>query len=405
MGNGAAASRRPRRPGAPLRPSTGVADPRRGTVVAIAFPTIALMLAAGWAFPGHIGPTVSLPLLLALVVAPVFAERISVQLGPRSWYTASTPTIVLAGLLGGPLVGVAAGAAGQVVSTGSVWRRRFAEGGLGSIQGWAAGIAGGLAWTGAEGVAAMTAVALVAAVAVNTAGRGAIILARGTHPFRDVFVRGLAVDIVEAGIMTPLLAVLAYTAVTSEPLTAAALAAGLAMLTIAHHLRLTTIEALVTEQANARRDQLTGAPNRRAFEEALAGEHARVVRGSLPAGLFVVDLDRFKAINDRFGHAIGDEALVTVVRRLTESLRPSDVVARWGGEEITVLAPGLGGRHALERFAGRIRTIVGDTPAGDLDGGHSGDRLGRRHPARRVDPSLVRASLRRRRPLRREADA
>ena len=76
----------------------------------------------------------------------------------------------------------------------------------------------------------------------------------------------------------------------------------------------------------------------------------------------MVDIDRFKAINDRFGHAVGDEALVTVVRRLTESLRPSDVVARWGGEEITVLAPGLGGRHALERFAGRIRTIVGDTP-------------------------------------------
>ena len=136
---------------------------------------------------------------------------------------------------------------------------------------------------------------------------------------------------------------LAYTAVTSETLTAAALTAGLAMLTIAHHLRLTTIEALDAERANARRDQLTGAPNRRAFEEALAGEHARVVRGSLPAGLFVVDIDRFKAINDRFGHAVGDEALVTVVRRLTESLRPSDVVARWGGEEITVLAPGIGG--------------------------------------------------------------
>ena len=331
-------------------------------MVALGFPAVALALAAVWAFPGHVGPTVSLPFVLALVVAPVFAERISVQLGPRSWYTASTPTIVLAGLLGGPLVGVAAGAAGQVVNTSSVWRRRFAEGGLGSIQGWVAGIAGGLAWTGADGIAAMTAIALGAAVAVNTGGRAAIMLARGTRPFRVIFVRGLAVDVVEAAIMTPLLAVLAYTALTSEALTAAGLAAGLAMLTIAHNLRLTTIEALAAEQANARRDQLTGAPNRRAFEEALAAEHARVVRGSLPAGLFVVDIDRFKTINDRFGHAVGDEALVTVVRRLTESLRPSDVVARWGGEEITVLAPGLGGRHALERFAGRIRAIVGDEP-------------------------------------------
>jgi diguanylate cyclase (GGDEF)-like protein len=292
----------------------------------------------------------------------VLAERVSIQLGPRSWYTASTPAIVLAGLLGGPIVGVAAGAAGQVGSTRSVWRRRFAEGGLASIQGWTAGIVGGLAWAGAGGVTAMTALALAAAVTVNTLGRLAIMVERRTRPFGSVFARGLLVDVVEAGIVAPLLALLAYTAGTSEALTAAALASGLAMLSIAHHLRLTTIEALAAEQANARRDQLTGAPNRRAFEEALTAEHARVVRGSLPAGLFVVDLDRFKAINDRYGHAVGDEALVAVVRRLTESLRPSDVVARWGGEEITVLAPGLGGSHALERFARRIRGIVGDTP-------------------------------------------
>ncbi len=362
MGNRAAAARRPRRPGAPLRPSTGVADPRRGTALAIAFPALALILALVWAFPGNIGPTVSLPLLLMLVVVPLFAEQISVQLGPRSWYTASTPTIVLAGLLGGPLVGVAAGAASQVGSTTSVWRRRCAEGGLASIQGWTAGIVGGLAWTGAGGAVAVTVVAFTAVVVVNTAGRVAIMVARATRPFGATLRRGLTVDVVEATIMTPAVALLAYTAATGEALTAAALASGIAMLTIAHRLRLTTIQALVAEQANARRDQLTGAPNRRAFEETLAAEHARVVRGSLPAGLFVVDIDRFKTVNDRFGHAIGDEALVTVIRRLTESLRPSDVVARWGGEEITILAPGLGSRQALERFAGRIRSIVGDTP-------------------------------------------
>jgi diguanylate cyclase (GGDEF)-like protein len=339
-----------------------VADPRRGTVVAIALPAIAAVLAVGWAFPGAIGPTVSLPFIVVLVVAPVLTERISIQLGPRSWYTASTPSIVLAGLLGGPLVGVAAGAAGQFASSSSVWRRRFAEGGLASIQGWTAGIVGGLAWAGPDGAMAMAALALGVAVAVNTAGRAAIMAARGTRPFFPVFTRGLAVDVIEAGIAAPLVATLAYTSQTSEALSAAAICGGVAVLSIAHHLRLTTVEALVAEQANARRDQLTGAPNRRAFEEALTAEHARIVRGSLPAGLFVVDIDRFKSVNDRYGHAIGDEALVAVVRRLTESLRPSDVVARWGGEELTVLAPGLGGRHALERFAGRIRAIVADVP-------------------------------------------
>ena len=94
----------------------------------------------------------------------------------------------------------------------------------------------------------------------------------------------------------------------------------------------------------------------------MTSEHARVVRGAVPAGLFVVDLDRFKSINDRFGHGIGDEVLIEVVRRLSEGLRPSDIVARWGGEEITVLAPGVRGRRQLEQFGERIRTLVRELP-------------------------------------------
>ena len=338
-----------------------MADPRRGTIVAVLFPALAIALVAVASATADVGSTVSAPFLVVLLAAPVFAERISVQLGPRSWYTASTPTIVLAGLLGGPLVGAAAGASSQI-GNGSVWRRRLAEGGLASIQGWTAGIIGGLAWTSPDGVAMMTTFAFAAVVAVNTAGRIAIILTRAMRPMGTTFVRGLAVDVTELAIMTPLIAILVYTSPSSEFLAGAALAGGLGMLTVAHRLRLITIEQLVAEQANARRDQLTGAPNRRAFEEALTAEHARIVRGSVPAGLFVVDIDRFKTVNDRFGHAVGDEALVAVVSRLTEQLRPSDVVARWGGEELTVLAPGLGGGHALERFARRIRDIVAETP-------------------------------------------
>jgi diguanylate cyclase (GGDEF)-like protein len=136
----------------------------------------------------------------------------------------------------------------------------------------------------------------------------------------------------------------------------------LAVLLLAQRSRETTAAALVAEQANARRDQLTGAPNRRAFEEAMAAEHARVVRGAVPAGLFVIDLDRFKSVNDRFGHAVGDEVLTEVVRRLTDGLRPHDVVARWGGEEITVLAPGIKGRRQLEQAGERIRELVNEIP-------------------------------------------
>ena len=65
-----------------------------------------------------------------LVLAAAAAERIVVQLGPRSWYTASTPVVVLAALLGGPLLGVAAGLSTQILRPESVWRRHAAEGGL-----------------------------------------------------------------------------------------------------------------------------------------------------------------------------------------------------------------------------------------------------------------------------------
>jgi diguanylate cyclase (GGDEF)-like protein len=339
-----------------------VADPRRGTIVAVTLPALAAVLVAVAVTALDIGPSVSPVFVAVLLAAPVVAERISVQLGPRSWYTASTPTIVLAGLLGGPLVGAAAGAASQLGSTTSVWRRRLAEGGLASVQGWLAGVVGGLAWVGPDGAVAVTGLAFAVVVATNTAGRLAIIVARATRPVGVMLVRGLAVDLIELAIMTPLIAILVFTAPSSELMTGAALAGGLAMLTVAHRLRVMTIEELIAEQANARRDQLTGAPNRRAFEEALAAEHARIVRGGVPAGLFVVDIDRFKSVNDRFGHAIGDEALIAVVHRLMEQLRPSDVVARWGGEELTVLAPALGGQQALERFARRIRDLVGDAP-------------------------------------------
>lgn len=357
-----AAFRRPRHPRAPVHPSAGVADPRRGTVVALLYPAVALALVALWPSPGDAGPRVSAWLLAVVVVAAILAERVSVQLGPRSWYTASTPTIVLAGLLGGPLAGALAGIGGPATTPGSVWRRRCADGGLAAIQGWSAGLVGAVALDGAGAALMLTAIAFAGAASLNTAGRLGIMLARRIGDVGTTLLRGLGVDLVEAAIMTPLIAVLVYTAPSSEALAAAALAGGIALLTVAHRLRLTTIEALLAEQATARRDQLTGAPNRRAFEEALEAEHARIVRGGVPAGLFVVDVDRFKLINDRFGHAVGDEALIAVVQRLTAGLRPSDVIARWGGEEITVLAPGMGGRPAVERFAERIRRLVCESP-------------------------------------------
>jgi diguanylate cyclase (GGDEF)-like protein len=307
-------------------------------------------------------PAVSL-VLVALAAA---ASQAVVQLGPRSWYTAATPVVVLAGLLGGPLLGVAAGVATQLVRRGAVWRRVGAEGGTAALQGLAAGlvglsIVGGEGFTG-ERAAAMAAAAMLAAAAVNTVCRFLIILER--HPGRivELWARGIRVDLLEAVLVVPLLAVLLLTSIVNGALVLAAAASLLASLLIAQRSRESTALALAAEQLNARRDQLTGAPNRRAFEEAMIAEHSRVVRGGLPAGLFLIDLDRFKSVNDRFGHRVGDEVLVEVVRRLTDGLRPTDIVARWGGEEITVLAPGVRGRRQLEEFAERVRTIVRELP-------------------------------------------
>ena len=294
------------------------------------------------------------------------AKQFVIQLGPRSWYTAATPVVVLAGLLGGPLLGVAAGVATQLVRGDAVWRRQSTEGGIAALQGLVAGIAGlallaGSSMTAADAAAA-AAVAMLAAAAVNSVCRFFVILERHPGSLRALWPPGLRVDLLETVIVIPMLTVLLIAHEESNALVATTMASLLAVLLIAERSRETTTVALAAERANARRDQLTGAPNRRAFEEAMAAEHSRVVRGAVPAGLFVVDLDRFKSINDRLGHGAGDEVLVEVVRRLTDGLRPHDVVARWGGEEITVLAPGIRGRRQLEQVAERIRILVGELP-------------------------------------------
>ncbi|WP_433210435.1 putative bifunctional diguanylate cyclase/phosphodiesterase [Dactylosporangium sp. CS-047395] len=88
----------------------------------------------------------------------------------------------------------------------------------------------------------------------------------------------------------------------------------------------------------AMRDDLTGLPNRRLLEEMIRRE---LVRGGHPQVAFI-DLDDFKGINDGLGHAVGDQLLVAVGRRLTGVLRPGDQVARLGGDEFAVLMPDTG---------------------------------------------------------------
>jgi len=110
------------------------------------------------------------------------------------------------------------------------------------------------------------------------------------------------------------------------------------------------IARLETELSQAsemvRHDPLTGALNRKGFEEMLEREMARQVRRSSLLSISLLDVDNFKALNDTYGHATGDDALRHLAMVIRENLRPQDSCARYGGEEFLVLLPDTGHEDA-----------------------------------------------------------
>jgi diguanylate cyclase (GGDEF)-like protein len=103
------------------------------------------------------------------------------------------------------------------------------------------------------------------------------------------------------------------------------------------------------ERRRVETDHLTGALSRVGFERALS---RRAVQTAAPA-IFVIDIDHFKQVNDRYGHAVGDQILCEVVSLLRQGLRDSDLLARWGGEEFILLLPLVDSEAAFavaERF-------------------------------------------------------
>jgi len=113
--------------------------------------------------------------------------------------------------------------------------------------------------------------------------------------------------------------------------------------------------------AEAVHDPLTQLFNRRYLDSVLPALLSGAVRRSAPLALALVDLDHFKAINDRHGHLAGDRVLMQIGRVLATSLRPSDVLCRYGGEEFCVVLPDTdadGARTALATLAARLRELV-----------------------------------------------
>ena len=122
--------------------------------------------------------------------------------------------------------------------------------------------------------------------------------------------------------------------------------------------------ALVAELDRlSREDSLTGVANRRAWDEALSRAVAEAERNGRPLSVLLLDIDRFKEINDRYGHRRGDEVLQEVAGALASRIRGADLLARVGGDEFAVLCPNTGA-EAARHLAGHLADLVAALPDG-----------------------------------------
>lgn len=114
-------------------------------------------------------------------------------------------------------------------------------------------------------------------------------------------------------------------------------------------------------KVEARTDSLTGLTNRRAMEAAASAELKRARRIGAETSVMILDIDNFKSVNDRFGHDVGDQVIVTVARAIQAIIRETDTLARWGGEEFLAMLPSTS-RADATALAERIRLAVAAAP-------------------------------------------
>jgi diguanylate cyclase (GGDEF)-like protein len=133
-----------------------------------------------------------------------------------------------------------------------------------------------------------------------------------------------------------------------------------------HRMRMELAKANQVLQETSATDPLTGARNRRFFDTSIAGDANHALRSYEVQELrvsdlifYMVDLDDFKEVNDRYGHGVGDKVLLEVTRRINSVIRSSDVLVRWGGDEFLIVSR-YSNRAEAANFALRILTAVGN---------------------------------------------
>jgi diguanylate cyclase len=170
--------------------------------------------------------------------------------------------------------------------------------------------------------------------------------------------------------------------------------AGLAAQLASAEARVAELETALREASEAaRHDPLTGVLNRRGMNESFAREAARAARNGQPLAVAIIDLDDFKRVNDLHGHTVGDAALVHLARLMSETLRPTDLCCRIGGEEFVVVMPGAD-RGAAQRALARLQAVMAVRPVADTPvtlAFSAGVVLGQRGES--LDEMLMRADL------------
>lgn len=118
------------------------------------------------------------------------------------------------------------------------------------------------------------------------------------------------------------------------------------------------------------RDTLTGIGNRRMLMDRMKAEAARAKRMNQPLTLAIADVDRFKSVNDAYGHEVGDKVLVQIARTIETNVREYDVCGRWGGEEFLIVMPEIGideGALVVERVRAAVHELKLDVDDGMIE--------------------------------------